>query len=383
MCFELMYRKTVNGGTVKTKMCLSQTVKRETIIPPAVSVLMATHNNAPFLRAAIDSILNQTFTDFEFIIVNDASTDETPAILDSYKDPRIVRLDNPTNLKLATSLNRGMEIARSELIARMDGDDISLPERLERQVQYMTTHPEVGILGTQWNHINPEGEIQGQTNHPLTHGLIMWTYLTRLAYPLTHPTVIMRRNLVMDNGGYNTDYPREQDGELFLRLIDRTRYANLPDVLYTKRAARSGKAALDLFASSYSLTLDIRRRCITHLLERDVSVEDLQALVFPTPRRHRQRLGLQPSLEAVKGAITLLLEIFSAMDEKGYFTPEERAEAYAEISNLAINVLSYCQEFTFRACDTIPTREVARYLLRRVTNGLKAMLRGRLGGIGM
>jgi glycosyltransferase involved in cell wall biosynthesis len=351
-------------------------------VAPIVSVLMATHNDVPFLRAAIDSILNQTFTDFEFIIVNDASTDETPAILDSYDDPRIVRHDNPTNLKLAASLNHGLEIAQGELIARMDGDDISLPERLERQVRYMAAHSEIGILGTQWQHIGPQGEILRRSSHPLTHGLIMWTYLTRLAYPLTHATVLMRRDLIVDAGGYNTDYPREQDGELFLRLIDCTRYANLPDALYVRRTARPRDAALDHFATYFPLTLDIRRRCIARLLGRDISIEELQALIFPTPRRHRQRLELQPSLAAVKEAITLLLEVFYAMDEQGFFTPEERAKAHDEIGDVVVNMLSYCQALAFRACDTLPTRAVARYLSQRIAKGLVARLRRRLGGKG-
>jgi len=353
--------------------------KREVDMPPPVSVLMATHNDAPFLRAAIDSILHQTFTDFEFIIVNDASTDETPAILDSYDDPRIVRLDYRTNLKLAASLNRGLEIARGKYIARMDGDDISLPDRLERQVRYMEAHPEVGILGTQWRQIGPRGEPKGQPNHPLTHGLIIWTYLTRLAYPLTHATVLMRRDLVVDAGGYNTDYPREQDGELFLRLSDRTRYANLPDVLYVKRTTRSAEAASALLATGFSLTLEIRKGCIERLLGRGVPLEVLQALVFPTSRRHRQRLGLQPSLASVKEAIGLLLDVFHALDEKGYFTPEERAKAQDEIPDLVFHMLSYCQEGTFRACDTAPMREVVKYLCRRVAKGLAARFQRVLG----
>jgi hypothetical protein len=340
---------------------------------------MATFNDGPHLRQAIDSILAQTCTDFEFVIVNDASTDETRTILESYNDPRIVLVHNRSNLKLAASLNRGLRMARGQLIARMDGDDISSPDRLERQVGFMEKHPEIGILGTQWHRMGPGGEVLGQSNHPLTHGLIVWTYLTRLAYPLTHATVVMRRQVVVDAGGYDTDFPREQDGELFLRLIGRTRYANLPEVLYTTRATRSGKASIDVLAESYSLTLDIRRRCIASLLGRGVSSDDLRALIFPTPRRHRQRLGLQPSLHAVQAAINLLFEIFAAMDERGYLTASERAEAQCEISSLTTNMLGYCPEFAFLACDTIPTPTIARYLRHRVAEGLTAKLRGRLG----
>ena len=104
---------------------------------PLVSVLMPTFNDAPFLRMAIDSILGQTFTDFEFIIINDGSTDDTSAILDGYHDPRILRLDNSTNLKRAESSNRGLAVAKGKYIARMDADDVSHPERLQKQVHFM------------------------------------------------------------------------------------------------------------------------------------------------------------------------------------------------------------------------------------------------------
>jgi hypothetical protein len=349
---------------------------------PLVTVLMATHNDAPFLCTAIESILNQTFSDFEFVIVNDASTDETPAILSHYNDPRIVRLDNPTKLGLAASLNRGLGVARGKYIARMDGDDISLPERLEKQVSFMEEYPGVGILGTQWHHIGPKGEILGRSEHPLTHGLILWTYLTRLAYPLTHPTVMMRRDLVISAGGYNTDYPREQDGELFLRLMGQTRYANLPEVLYLKRATRSGKAALDIFAIGFPLTLEIRKKSIERLLGREIRLEALQALIFPTPRRHRQHLGLQPSLAAVEEAIGLLIDIFHAMVEKGVLAPEEQAVAQGEIPGLIANMLRYCPDFAFQACDTMPMQMVIRYLSQRAGRRLRMKLPRIWGGTG-
>ncbi|MGC8880316.1 MAG: glycosyltransferase family 2 protein, partial [Anaerolineae bacterium] len=94
---------------------------------PAISVIMAVYNGARYLREAVDSILNQTFTDFEFIIVDDGSTDETPAVLDEYNDPRIVRLRNAHNLGLTKSLNRGLHVARGRYIARQDADDLSYP----------------------------------------------------------------------------------------------------------------------------------------------------------------------------------------------------------------------------------------------------------------
>jgi glycosyltransferase involved in cell wall biosynthesis len=333
---------------------------------PIVSVLMATHNDAAFLRSAMDSILGQTFTDFEFIIINDASIDDTSAILDSYSDPRIVRLENDANLKLAASLNRGLEAAQGEFIARMDSDDISLPERLEKQIGYLTEYPEIGILGTRYYRIDSGGEILGESNQPLTHGLIIWEYLSRLAYPLLHPTTVMRRELLVHTGGYNEDYPREQDGELFLRLIHSAKYANLPENLYLHRSKRSRTMASEVFEVSYAATVEIRRKCVASLLERDVSLGELRALIFPTSRRHRQRAGIELSLPQVKSAINLLLDIFSALDKRGYFDKEERAKAQGEISDLTVNMLRFCEEFAFEACNRVSSYKVAKYLCQRV-----------------
>src|SRR5262245_60671731 len=104
---------------------------------------MAVHNGEKYLRQAINSMLGQTFTDFEFIIVNDCSTDNTAQVINSYHDPRIRIITNEQNLGLTRSLNLALDAASGEYIARLDCDDVSLPERLERQVAYMDKHPEI------------------------------------------------------------------------------------------------------------------------------------------------------------------------------------------------------------------------------------------------
>src|SRR5512146_2439112 len=109
---------------------------------PIVSVVMPVYNSAPYLREAVDSILAQTFTDFEFIIVDDGSSDETPQILDGYGDARIRRLRNERNMGVVPTLNCGLAAARGRYVARHDADDISLPTRLEQQVRFLDTHPE-------------------------------------------------------------------------------------------------------------------------------------------------------------------------------------------------------------------------------------------------
>ena len=115
---------------------------------PAVSVVMPVYNGEKYLRESIDSILNQTYTDYEFIIVNDGSNDKTEEIILSYNDNRIRYIKNEKNLQIVKSLNRGIELAKGRYIARMDADDISLPRRFEKQITFMENNLEIGVCGT-------------------------------------------------------------------------------------------------------------------------------------------------------------------------------------------------------------------------------------------
>ena len=113
-----------------------------------ISIIMPAYNAEKYIREAIESILNQTYTDFEFIIINDGSTDKTKEIIKSYSDPRIVYMENEENSGIVVTLNKGLKCAQGEYIARMDSDDISLPDRFEKQIAYMDKHKDVGVLGT-------------------------------------------------------------------------------------------------------------------------------------------------------------------------------------------------------------------------------------------
>jgi glycosyltransferase involved in cell wall biosynthesis len=336
---------------------------------------MATYNHARHLGKAIDSILEQTIGDLEFIIVDDGSTDETPKILDQCRDPRIIRLVNSTNLGLAASLNRGLEIAKGEYIARMDSDDVSLPGRLENQMRYLDNHHEVGIVGTQYKQIGREGAQGNESHMPLTHGLILWEYLTRLAYPLTHATIMMRSDVIKQYGGYNEEFQREQDGELFLRICRRTRLANLAEPLYVVRAGRAKSESGNVFARGYPVTIDLRRAFIGDLLGREIPDQVVRALIFPTSRRHRERLGLAPSLGCLHEAIALLLEIFDAMDEAGLFSEPEKEKASEEIPALLTNAASFSPEFALRVHERLPVREVAGHLGKRLGRHLNRVFR--------
>lgn len=197
---------------------------------PRVSVLMPVYNGECYLREAIESILNQTFTDFEFIIVDDGSTDNTWQILQGYaaSEPRIVLVRNETNIGVAGSLNKGLGLARGEYIARMDADDVSLSERLAAQVAFLNEHPPVGVVGCAVQMIDARGSPMHVVRPPTMHGLVLWTLCFHT--PLAHPTVVYRRAIVERVGGYDDALLANQDRDLWQRLSSVTRFANLPDV---------------------------------------------------------------------------------------------------------------------------------------------------------
>lgn len=200
---------------------------------PQVSVLMSVYNGAKYLREAVDSILQQTFGDFEFIIVDDGSTDMTPDILDSYADPRFVRLRNPQNIGLTRSLNRGLEVVRGQYIARMDADDIAMPQRLAQQVEYMNAHREIGLLCGDIRLIDADGQLLngGKSVYPqgATHHFLTWSLLW--INPIPHMTVMLRKSVLDVHGlTYLPEYNTAEDHELWGRLGRYTRLLRLPEV---------------------------------------------------------------------------------------------------------------------------------------------------------
>lgn len=191
-----------------------------------ISVVMPVYNGQRFLRAAVDGILNQTFTDFQFVIIDDASTDATRAILDGYTDPRIQRIHNQKNLGAYISRNKGLAFAKGKYIAFMDADDISLPHRLERQFHYLEQNPEIGILGSQCQMIDADGQNVGVYCVPVDDLQIRWGCL--LANPFAAPTVVLRRDIInLNRLSFDESFEVAGDYDLWARILRHTRGANL------------------------------------------------------------------------------------------------------------------------------------------------------------
>ena len=202
---------------------------------PSVTVLMSVYNGEYHLREAVSNILRQTFTDFEFIIFNDGSTDGTQAILTSYDDSRIILVQNETNLGLTRSLNKGLRLARGKYIARQDADDVSLPERLEKQVAFLERNPQVCLVGSAIAVLNSANEAVTELILPTSDKELQSLLLKR--NPFCHGSVMLRRTSVEQLEGYRETFFRAQDYDLWLRLAEIGQVANLPEVLYQWRFA--------------------------------------------------------------------------------------------------------------------------------------------------
>jgi glycosyltransferase involved in cell wall biosynthesis len=196
---------------------------------PSVTVLMPVYNAKLFLQEAMDSILQQTFSDFEFLIIDDGSTDGSIDIIRSYTDPRIRFIKNETNLGISFTLNKGIELANAELIARMDADDISYQDRLQKQYDYMIAHPECGILST-WARVISQDKkfirLERYRSNFYYYNLTFecWIY---------HPTIIFTKTAVKAAGMYSIPY--SEDYDLFWQIARRYKIANLAEPLVDYR----------------------------------------------------------------------------------------------------------------------------------------------------
>jgi len=202
-----------------------------------LTVLMAFHNDAPFIAAAIDSVLNQTYGDFELLLVNDASSDGSRDIVAGYTDPRIRVLDNPTNLRLARSLNRGLEAARGTFVARLDANDVARLDRLEKQMRFLHDHPEIALVGGQYDVIDTRGHRipNAAVWRPVTELGVHWYLL--FDSPFVHSTVMFRKSVADEAGRYNAafDWAPSEDADLWARMAANHRMVNLSDVLVWQR----------------------------------------------------------------------------------------------------------------------------------------------------
>jgi glycosyltransferase involved in cell wall biosynthesis len=203
---------------------------------PIISVVMSVYNDAERVKTSVSSILKQTFTDFEFIIINDGSTDETGEILDrlAAQDSRI-RVIHQENTGLTQALIRACAEAQGEFIARQDADDYSLPERLERQLGKIQSNPKIGLVSCSTQYIGPQGEPLSIVQRSETPAQATQELLHARQGPAAHGSVLFRQSLYGTVGGYRSEFYFAQDSDLWLRMAEKAQFASLAHVLYVHR----------------------------------------------------------------------------------------------------------------------------------------------------
>jgi glycosyltransferase involved in cell wall biosynthesis len=285
---------------------------------PKISVVLPAYNAVAYLDEAVSSILGQTFPDFEFIIINDGSTDATASILNRYVelDSRI-QVYHQENQGMISALNRGCRLARGQYIARMDADDISLPHRLERQLEYIDRHPEIGILGTWIYNVDKNGAVKGTWRPPTNPKMLKWTNFFGVC--VSHSSVLMRRAVIEKLNFYRPDAIHGEDVDLWLRASSITGFANVPEVLNKYRVWTG---------STHQLGLQLRRDSHVQLLAS--YIKDLLKVEPPIEAvagLRQTRVGPPfESLRQIRLTASLIQQLYENFMKKNSLTLQERRE---------------------------------------------------------
>ncbi len=253
---------------------------------------MPVFNGEMYLREAIDSILDQTLTEFEFIIINDGSTDRSAEILDAYADPRLKIIHNHSNMGVSLSLNKGLDLAFGEYVARMDCDDISLPERLAKQVAFMDSHPEIAACGTWVKMIDSAGQVT--RSRPTPTGKDFELNYWRLN-PIIHPSVMIRVSQLGELR-YDDRIRYAQDFDLWFRIKSKYSLDNIPEYLLLYRMHEENITKSKNAAQRFSAYEIFCRHTGVH----NVSYDEWLALTFRTYKVNPIRRALLTASVAKK-----------------------------------------------------------------------------------
>ncbi|TGU70215.1 glycosyltransferase [Geomonas terrae] len=293
-----------------------------------VSVIMSVHNGERYIREAIDSIISQSFTDFEFIIIDDGSTDTTRAIVEAYHDDRITLIHQKKE-GLTKALNKGISLARGRYIARHDADDVSKPERLAKQVAYLEENRDVGLLGTRFEFIDQSGEVISRS--------MLQTENDKLQERLPkinqfcHASVMMRREAIDKVGTYREFFQYAQDYDLWLRIAESFAIANLPEMLVQYRVQ-------DQAISTSKILLQSQFACAASKLaeqRRTTGYDDLDR-GDPTPLPHFEEFSLNLQNKLVDHYCQNPLHLAAIVS-----TPTTAADAKAILEHICLQRKAY------------------------------------------
>ena len=284
---------------------------------PELSVLLPVYNGASYLREAIESILGQTYTDFELIIIDDGSTDDSLTILEEFVDSRI-RVFSQTNRGLAASLNRAIGLAQGRYVARQDQDDLSLPQRLEKQIHFLDEHPPAGMVGT-WARILAGSAETGRVHrHPSDNATLKFALM--FDNPFVHSSMMIRKSVFDSVGVYTTDPSRQppEDYELWSRVARVYDVANIPEVLHIYREVPKSMSR-DGANPFLDRLVNISAENIARVLGREAHDEtliDLSALAHGAYHRVSEEPSLSRMQEDVNEMARRLAETCDVQDDQ-------------------------------------------------------------------
>lgn len=290
-------------------------------VHPRISVVMPVYNNERYLRTAIESVLSQTFGDFEFIVISESDTSsESRSMIDSYSDGRINHVRNESRLGMIESLNVGLRLAKGEFIARMDADDVCLPNRFARQLEYLNMHPDVGIVGSSSRIIDDSGSTVLVDMRP--GNAVMSRWMSLFGPPLSHPSVMARTQVIRQIGGYD---PRVicEDYDLWIRALEVTKIENMPEILLVRRVHDKSSTLLQQERVD-STHIGLSQKILTSLLKRDVDVETVRLL-------KSDERGIESGSDAQR-IPGLLAELFDAFVKRYGVTPHDARLVRAEVA---------------------------------------------------
>lgn len=322
-----------------------------------LTVLLPVFNGAPYIAEALESILSQEFTNFELLVIDDGSTDDTLAILQPFaaRDAR-VRVVSRENRGLIATLNQGLALSNTDLIVRMDADDVALPNRLERQATFMKAHPDVAVCGTGLVFYETGEEKRLPEKHDALQALTLFNT------PVFHPTVIMRKSSVLAVGGYSCNAPCAEDYDLWERMLHAgSRFANLGEVLLRYRLHPSVNRA-KYYVNMTATSLDICGR----QLERLGLPADASSLAL-----HRVCCAPCPETSAMRANLIDWLHRIEKANAVRPVYPKEALRCELALREQALPLLSPFQQPVGWAARTL--RHCAHYLLSLVGHNRPAL----------
>ncbi|GEM_PF-840878 len=313
---------------------------------PAISVVMPAYNAAGYIRPAIESILHQTFTDFEFIIIDDGSTDGTAAIVEHYNDSRI-RFFRQPNQGLATTLNRGIELSKGCLLARQDADDVAYPERFTKQKAFLDNHPEIAMVGTAaeiWVEDKPSGRYHRHPCHPADLALAM-----HFDNYFVHSSVMIRRCVFDAVGLYSSAKARQpEDFDLWSRVAREFTLANLPEPLEVYRERAGSICRTDQFESK-CITMAAENIAITLGYSAPREIDRHLASLMRGQRPHGEKLDLAAIEALLANLVNRIGARYGITDTAGWNAAIKRRETLRHQYDRFYSPWSFMRKLRHRA----------------------------------